>query len=155
MCLFLEPVTHIFHFSFSLHASFVLLLTTTFVESLSFLHSLNYANYEKVEVIVRETHPQNDKKTLDCILDDLKVQKVVDRFNNLDFVNDIGRIKRELQPYIEDAKLNCEHQEEVSPSILNDKFVTNALISVLLAVIVFGWIYFCIRTVIFLTKTNK
>jgi hypothetical protein len=108
---------------FSRLTSFAAIASCTFlcVQCLNIREDFNTDIYAKAKTALEEICSV-DNSTLNCMVDDLMLRRIIDRFYTPELLNDLEKLKSELGPYVEDVKSNCQHYTLEQEAIFNNLF---------------------------------
>lgn len=76
--------------------------------------------FDLIEQIFRTKYPRDEKKAL-CMTEDIKKNKIVDRFYVKELLTDLKQLEKDIEPYIGNAEANCKLalKPSVDPSTNN------------------------------------
>lgn len=97
---------------------------------------IDNAIFDKIHQILTQNYSKDEKKVT-CMVEDLKKNKIVDRFYKLQLLSDNELLMKEIQPYLTDAESNCETVFFTSP--LGIGIIAIIAVVLLLVAGFFGW----------------
>lgn len=94
-------------FNFRMFTTLSITILVTVVSGQIVQDSIDDHIFDLIEQIFRKKYPRDEKKVL-CMTEDIRDNKIVDRFYVKKLLTDLKQLEKDIEPYIENAEANCK-----------------------------------------------
>lgn len=98
--------------------------------------------YDTIKIVLKKKYPDEDEK-VDCMVDYYRTNKIADKFYSVDLIGNHDKLLTNLEPYIDEAELNCNEVLKFFKSPLGLGVI--AITSLILLIIIVSVFVHCIK----------